>query len=147
MIDVEGIKNLIGRPLTEREHRHITWINGWDSESRESFARLIKDAYWNGAKEATETVKDTSANEMSTQEINEFAKALAVRYKQTMSDNDKAREEYSAADSANLDQKSFHQIYMRRERTLSQYKLFVETIDILPVKIQLPFYEHLKSIE
>lgn len=147
MIDIQGIRSLVGRPLREPEERHIEWINGWGQETRESFFDLVKSAYWNGANEGVKTAKRAPAPEMSHQDVKEFAEALAVRYKQTMDDYHKARDEHTAAAAKINSQQNLHQSYMRQEQAYARYSLFVETLDTLPIKIQQPFYEHLKSIE
>lgn len=148
MIDMQGIKALIGRSLTEKELRHITWINGWDSEARSSFIGLIKAAYWNGAKEGGETVTKSSSG-MSEQDIQQFASALAERYLQVSREFSEASSKYDRdfhAEQLQVDelQKSF----MEQERKYAQFNLFNEVIITLPTDIQSVFskeYERLSN--
>lgn len=130
MIDMKGIRGLVGRPLTEQEQRHIAWINGWDREARESFTGLIKAAYWNGAKEGGETVK-ASVSGMTDQDIKQFAEALAVRYKQIV-DAD------LAAKIAYINDQTPENA-LREAEAFAQYRFYSEMLDIIPKEIRLVF--------
>lgn len=130
MLDIDGIRGLVGRPLTEQEQRHITWINGWDREAQESFAGLVKEAYWNGAKEGGETAK-ASISGMTEQDIVQFAEALAVRYKQVVGDD-------LAAKIACINDSSPENV-LRQAEAFSQYRLYSEVLSILPQEIRQAF--------
>ncbi|MBU5673204.1 hypothetical protein [Paenibacillus brevis] len=130
MIDMKGIRTLVGRPLTEQEQRHIAWINGWDREARESFVALIKAAYWNGAKEGGETVK-ASVSGMTEQDIKQFAEALAVRYKQIV-DADLAAKIACINDQT-------PENALREAEAFAQYRFYSEMLDIIPKEIRLVF--------
>lgn len=149
MIDIQGIRNLVGRPLTEQEQRHLAWINGWDSEARSSFVGLIKAAYWNGAKEGGETVKESASLGMTEQDIQQFATALARRYKQVKQEYSDAIDKYNShfrAEPLHADelQKSF----VEQEAKYGQFQLFNEVIATLPTDIHQVFskaYERLNN--
>ncbi|WP_212938595.1 hypothetical protein [Paenibacillus antibioticophila] len=130
MIDIQGIRALVGRPLTEQEQRHIAWINGWDREARESFTGLIKAAYWNGAKEGGETVK-ASVSGMTEQDIKQFAEALAIRYKQVV-DADLASKIACINDPT-------PENASREAEAFAQYRFYSGMLDIIPIEIRRVF--------
>lgn len=130
ILDIKVIRGLVGRPLTEQEQRHLTWISGWDREARESFTGLIKAAYWNGAKEGGETVK-ASVSGMTEQDIKQFAEALAIRYKQVVDADLSAK--------ITCINNPTEENMMREDEAFAQYRTYSEMLDIIPQEIRRVF--------
>lgn len=131
MVDIQGIRSLVGRPLKESEQRHIAWINGWDHEAREAFVSLVKEAYWNGAKEGGETVK-ASTSCMTKRDIQQFAEALAERIKQIYDD-------HLVAMTAHTNDPTY-ETAMREAETFAQCRLYSDLVHIFPQEIRQAFY-------
>lgn len=85
---------------------------------------------------------------MTGQEIKQFAEALAVRYKQTDHECEKARSEYQAKlDSGDILGTGFQVAYLNKEKACAKRSLFVEVIHILPHEIAIKFYESKDCLE
>lgn len=142
MINLNEIRNQVGRPLTEPEQRHITWINGWDSEAQNSFIGLIKAAYWNGAKKSGETAKEPSGSGMSEQDIEQFATALAERYLQVTREYSEASIKYVRDFHAEpLQADDLQKSFLDQEKKYSQLQLFSDVISTLPSDILTAFHK------
>lgn len=46
----EQLETALGRPLSDKEESLITWLSGWDNETREGFAALFSELWQSGAK-------------------------------------------------------------------------------------------------
>lgn len=116
MINKASISNYVGRALTEQETRIIDWLNGWDADTYNTVGRLIQSAYENGR----QAFAIDHAKGMTAEDIQQFAEALAARYKEVS-------DAWVQADPNN-------------HRAMDEYRLFHRVINTLPREVAGPFW-------